>query len=260
MFSGGSGARAPGVRHPSVSLSVVGDAKDESTSQQNQAADYPPKIPEEEDDSDSETELVPEVAALMRPKFRPLPPSAQRTRLTSEHSHSSSDATESQHRRSIAHIAPIVSVVDVLASPRASFVSPLPGALVPDEGAGEGKQSCWSYTYGWLSDALGCLRRCYFAEETPPAERYIKPVPLMIQQVKRCDAFDGASLSSLLCSPMQRYYSHVPDPEAVLEFILPPSVAVPDGPVEPTQPRAGGCRAMWYAMFCDCSPSMCACA
>ncbi len=241
-FLSPSGVRAGISRHPSRSLSIIGGDGDGNASGNAGYAPAGGAISEEHGSSSgggSDEYIVPEVDALLRgrPRFQPLPQSAQRTRILSVASQGGAGGLLSDDE-----LAMGMSVHGGSTNTRRSG-SRTRGSTIGDGNSGRRKTTALftdtemtaeeidplqlnsgiarrcAYAWAVVNDAISCLRRCYFAEETPPERRYVKPVPLMIQQ---------------------RYYAHVPDWESTLEFMLPPSIGNKPSPVASTVP--GGRR------------------
>lgn len=180
--------------HPDRSMSVVGDLL-----MTQQASDHGHKKDDAEADDDVPVgSVLPEVDLLLRrpppPRFPQLPPSAVRTRIVSDiSSYDASDGLsgpQSSHhldrahtpgRRNTSFIADVRQPSPTKTRPHGQsevMLSEIDPCNLHSCGSGR----CLA---AWLAcrDAISCMRRCYFAEETPPEARYVKPVPLMVQHV-----------------------------------------------------------------------------
>ena len=187
-------------------------------------------IAEADGSKGSDEGFAPEVEALLRgnravPKFMPLPRSAERTRLQSVHSSFTTDdeyKTVGGGSNSSSQQRYRTSTADYRTGSARGRRPTATAELTSDEIDPLQLHGCVArrcrYTWQLANDALSCLRRCYFAEETPAQDRYVKPVPLMIQH---------------------RYYPHVVDRESTLEFLLPPSIVHEQQPaLEPDSHRS----------------------
>lgn len=208
---------SPLPRHPSYSLSVAGEQKTPARDDDEGSDEY--LRPVKEGSASSDDEAIPEVDLLLRrPKFKPLPPSAERTRIFSEQSYSEDTTTTVDSRMSFQRVSDSRRPT-VTRAPESAQRTPEAGAIT----------QCW---YA-VSDALACFRRCYFAEDTSPGDRYIKPVPLMIMHVRFLGRIVASCMLCFLNVSLhpQRYYPNVPDRESGLEFVLPPLAEVVETPV-----------------------------
>jgi hypothetical protein len=224
--------------HPERSMSVVGELL---LTQQSSDHDRKKSDGDEGDDIPVGS-VLPEVDLLLRrappPRFPQLPPSAVRTRIVSDvSSFDASDALSGRQSsrafdRTNTPVRRNTSVVsDVLQSSPNAARPHGPSEVTLSEIDPCNLHSCASgrCLSMWLvcRDAMSCLRRCYFAEETPPEARYVKPVPLMVQHVCalwiRLLSCRSHGVYVILAGRLsQRYYPNPHDRAAELEFVLPP--------------------------------------